>query len=532
MSQNPSDTICAISTAPGVGGIAVIRISGPEAFTLTDKLWRGKRLSEASSHTAHLGRIIDPESGETLDEAVATVFRAPASFTGENVVELSVHGSIWIQRQLINLLIAAGCRLAEAGEFTRRAFAVGKLDLAEAEAVADVIASTSRASHRVAMSQMRGQFSRRLAELREKLLELASLLELELDFSEEHVEFADRGKLLALSQETHDEVSRLAASFATGDAIRRGIPVAIVGRPNVGKSSILNILTGDNRAIVSDIPGTTRDTIEDTVDINGYTFRFIDTAGLRRTSDTVENLGIERAWQKVGLASIILWVIDPEDLGMGKGSLSAPFPNDTDAEYIVDNDSASQTRQCTNEKLQIIAKQIANARQPDSRLILILNKSDLLPTATSTTQIALSNHSVTSAISSGDLQSDADKSSATPISEPADTLGLGIAFDGFIILSAHTGAGVDQLRAQLTEAVATDTASPDDVIVSNARHYEALTAAAASLDRVIAGLSTTLSADFIAQDVRETIHHLSAITGAITTPDILTTIFSRFCIGK
>lgn len=342
MNNNPSDTICAISTPPGVGGIAVIRISGPDAFTISDKLWRGKRLAEAASHTAHLGRIVDPESGQTLDEAVATVFRAPASFTGENVVELSVHGSIWIQRQLINLLIAAGCRLAEAGEFTRRAFAAGKLDLAEAEAVADVIASTSRASHRVAMSQMRGQFSRRLAELREKLLELASLLELELDFSEEHVEFADRGKLLALSQETHAEVSRLAASFATGDAIRRGIPVAIVGRPNVGKSSILNLLTGDNRAIVSNIPGTTRDTIEDTVDINGYTFRFIDTAGLRHTSDTVENLGIERAWQKVGLASIILWVIDPEDL------------DET-------NDS--------HEILADMARRIADSRQPDSHLI-------------------------------------------------------------------------------------------------------------------------------------------------------------------
>ena len=420
MNNNPSDTICAISTPPGVGGIAVIRISGPDAFTISDKLWRGKRLAEVASHTAHLGRIVDPESGQTLDEAVATVFRAPASFTGENVVELSVHGSIWIQRQLINLLIAAGCRLAEAGEFTRRAF-------------------------------------------------------------------ADRGKLLALSQETHAEVSRLAASFATGDAIRRGIPVAIVGRPNVGKSSILNLLTGDNRAIVSNIPGTTRDTIEDTVDINGYTFRFIDTAGLRHTSDTVENLGIERAWQKVGLASIILWVIDPEDL------------DET-------NDA--------HENLADMARRIADSRQPDSHLILILNKSDLLSAATSANPIAQSNHSV---ISSSDLQSDADKSSAKPISEPADTLGLGIALNGFIILSAHTGAGVDQLRAQLTEAVATNTASPDDIIVTNARHYEALSAAAASLDRVIAGLATTLSADFIAQDVRETIHHLSAITGAITT---------------
>ncbi|MDE5941624.1 MAG: tRNA uridine-5-carboxymethylaminomethyl(34) synthesis GTPase MnmE, partial [Muribaculaceae bacterium] len=355
MANISDDTICAISTPPGVGGIAVIRISGPRAIEIADRLWHGKALDTAPSHTARFGTIEDPDTHQTLDEAVATVFRAPASFTGENVVELSVHGSLWIQNRLIQILIHAGCRLAQPGEFTRRAFASGKLDLAEAEAIADVIASTSRASHRVAMSQMRGQFSRRLSDLRDKLLELASLLELELDFAEEHVEFADRAKLLELSEQTRNEVCRLADSFATGDAIRRGIPVAIIGKPNVGKSSILNRLLNDNRAIVSDIPGTTRDTIEDTADINGYTFRFIDTAGLRHTADTVESLGIERARLKASQARIILWVIDPA--GIAENQLTS----DTISGHIIDG-----------------AIEIASIKQPDTSLILVLNKSDLI----------------------------------------------------------------------------------------------------------------------------------------------------------
>ena len=274
-----NDTICAISTPHGVGGIAVIRISGRDAIAIVDRLWKGRRLSESASHTAHLGTIVD-DNGEILDQAVATVFRGPNSFTGEDVVELSVHGSKWIQRETINLLVRTGCRIADAGEFTRRAFASGRLDLAEAEAVADVIASSSRAAHRVAMRQMRGDFSGRLNSLREQLLELASLLELELDFSEEDVEFASRRKLLDLADEIHRVVTRLAATFATGSALKEGIPVSIVGATNVGKSTLLNRLLHDDRAIVSDIHGTTRDVIEDTMEIGGVLFRLIDTAGL------------------------------------------------------------------------------------------------------------------------------------------------------------------------------------------------------------------------------------------------------------
>lgn len=316
-------TICAISTPPGIGGIAIIRISGPEAIAIADRVWRGKSLGEAASHTAHLGVIVDPSTGNELDQAVATLFRGPRSFTGEDVVEFSVHGSRWIQTELINLLIRNGCRLADAGEFTRRAFTNGRIDLAEAEAVADVIAAESEAANRVAQQQLRGSFSRCLGRLRDGLVELASLIELELDFAEEHVEFADRGRLLALARETLATVDSLSASFATGQAIKNGIPVAIVGAPNAGKSSLLNLLLHDDRAIVSDIPGTTRDTIEDTTVVDGLSFRFIDTAGLRQTSDAIENLGIERTWTAVSRAALYCGLSIPRwkkrNVGEGRG---------------------------------------------------------------------------------------------------------------------------------------------------------------------------------------------------------------------
>lgn len=490
-------TICAISTPHGIGGIAVIRVSGDEAINIANRLWKGKDLGQTPSHTAHLGVLVDPANGERLDEAVATVFRAPASFTGEDVVELSVHGSQWIQNELVNMLIRNGCQLAEAGEFTRRAFANGKLDLAEAEAVADVIAATSRASNRLAQQQMRGQFSAQLGTLHDSMLELASLLELELDFSEEDVEFADRRKLLDIAETTIRTVDSLAASFATGDAIRRGVPTAIVGAPNAGKSSVLNQLIGDDRAIVSDIPGTTRDTIEDTADLGGITFRFIDTAGLRRTSDTIENLGIERSIGAIRRARIVLWVIDAR--------WAAEKP----------------------EELGSIAATIVRELPADARAVAVLNKTDLIG-------------------NEEQLQSLID-STLTAIA-PISTL---------VAISAATQPGVPTLRSLLPSLFSptpnayvrpkdgqTATASNDGVltqallnddqtvIVTNARHYQALLAASASLQRVISGLRTNLSGDLVAQDVRETLHHLSSITGAITTPDILATIFSRFCIGK
>ncbi len=477
------DTICAISTPPGIGGIAVIRISGPQSLEIADKIWKGKRLTQAASHTAHLGTLIDPEiPTETLDQALATIFRAPASFTGDDVVELAVHGSTYIQSELINLLIRQGCRLAEPGEFTRRAFAAGKMDLTEAEGVADVIAATSRASHRVAMSQMRGKFSYKLNELREQLIELGALLELELDFSEEEVEFADRNHLRELAQTTLDTVHQLADSFAAGDAIRRGIPVSIVGFPNVGKSSLLNLLLGDNRAIVSDIPGTTRDTIEDTAVINGHTYRFIDTAGLRHTTDKIENLGIDRAWKKIQQATLIIWVVTPG---------------------------------CPIEDLDTFYTQLRETMSPDAKILILINKTDLYSPLEVET---LSRHLRTLSDSPIIPLSLLRDTPPTPLRPLRDThLNL--------LRTLH-----DTIAALTSPAT-----TPNAIIITNSRHYEALHNAIAPLTRVVEALSPTpypLPSDLIAQDIREAIHHLSTITGSITTPDLLTTIFSRFCIGK
>ena len=303
------DTICAVSTPHGMGGIAVIRVSGDEALDIVQQRWQGKPLSEMASHTAHLGHIIDSQ-GELLDEAVLTLFRAPNSFTGEDVVEISCHGSLWIQQQIVSTLIDAGCRAATGGEFTQRAFANGKLDLSQAEAIADVIASQSRASHHVAMNQMRGAFSRQLSTLRSQLLQFVSLIELELDFSEEDVTFADRERLTTLATDIKKVIDSLAGSYQAGNAIKNGLPVAIVGPTNAGKSTLLNTLLGDDRALVSDIKGTTRDVIEDTIVLGGTLIRFIDTAGIRESSDVIESMGIERSFKKMDEARIVLWVVD------------------------------------------------------------------------------------------------------------------------------------------------------------------------------------------------------------------------------
>ncbi len=450
------DTICAVSTAAGIGGIAVIRVSGEKAVEIVNDIWKGKRLDNVASHTAHLGDLID-DGGEVLDNAVVTLFRGPNSFTGEDVVEISVHGSVWIQRELVNVLIKHGCRLAEPGEFTRRAFASGRMDLAEAEAVADVIASSSRASHRIAISQMKGGFSRHLVELRDMLMELASLLELELDFSEEDVEFASRVKLLEIAVQIKDTVSDLTDSFSTGKALKAGVPVALAGMPNAGKSTLLNMLLGDERAIVSDVPGTTRDTVEEILEIDGVNFRLIDTAGLRDTSDKVERLGIERTFKQIEQAKIVILVVDPEQ-------------------------DAADIENTLNE--------IAGKVDESTEIIIAKNKNDI-----------------------SDVRLDVDSRYRQ------------------ISISALNGSGIDLLKSQLVESSGVKTWE-NDRIVTNARHYEALLNAKNAITRVIDGLANNISGDFIAQDVRETIHYLGEITGTITTDQILSTIFSRFCVGK
>lgn len=458
-----NDTICAISTPKGVGGIAVVRVSGPDAIAVVNSRWKGADLGDVESHTAHLGTIRDTDGG-VLDQCVATVFRGPGSFTGEDVVEISVHGSRWVQRRLIDLLTVDGrCRLAEPGEFTRRAFIAGKMDLAEAEAVADVIASNSRAAHRIAVSQMRGGFSRRLRQLRERLVELASLLELELDFSEEEVEFASRERLLEIAREIHSEVTRLGNSFAAGAAIKDGVPVAIAGATNAGKSSLLNALLDDDRAIVSDIHGTTRDTVEETLEIGDYLFRFIDTAGLRATQDTIERIGIERSRRAIGKARIVILTVD------------STSPVDPD---IV----------------------VAAADVDPARVIVAVNKTDI---------------------------------AAPGAVEAVSGIFSSIPADNIIPISALTRDGIDTLRDRLSAiAQADENDAHEGILVTNRRHATALRNAAASTARTIDGLTAALPGDLIAQDLRETIHHLSTITGDITTTDLLTTIFTRFCIGK
>lgn len=453
-------TIAAIATPAGQGGIAVIRVSGRDAFDIVQKIWRGKPLAQCASHTAHLGNILQ-EDGSVLDQAVITLFRAPSSFTGEDTVEISVHGSRWIQREALNALMRCGARPAGPGEFSQRAFANGRMDLAQAEAVADLIAAESRAAHRLALSQMSGAFSRRLNELREQLIQFGSLLELELDFSEEDVEFADRTQLINSAKETLEIVQRLALSYKSGRAFKEGVPIAIAGAPNVGKSTLLNRLLDSDKAIVSDIPGTTRDIIEDTREIGGILFRFIDTAGIRDTADTVERIGIERAKEHIERAAVTLWLVDPT--------------------------------QPLDEQLTSITA------SSEGKRFVILTKSDL------------SDSAVTDKI----LE-------ALPDGCPVPVLPI----------SAKTGSGIDELKASLVRMATTEHDPENELIVTNARHYEALTAGAEALQRVLTGLQTGIPTDFVAQDVREALHHLGLVTGAVTTADLLTSIFSHFCIGK
>lgn len=464
------DTICAIATAQG-GAIGTIRVSGKEAISITDKIFTpagGAPLSERKPYTLTFGHIIS-ENGEIVDEVLVSLFRGPHSYTGEDSTEISCHGSSYILQQVMQLFVKNGCRSAGPGEFTQRAFLNGKMDLSQAEAVADLIASTSAATHRMAMSQMRGGFSRELSALREKLLHLTSLMELELDFSDhEELEFADRSELSEIASQVETVINGLVHSFSVGNAIKNGIPVAIIGETNAGKSTLLNALLNEERAIVSDIHGTTRDVIEDTMNIDGVMFRFIDTAGIRETSDEIESIGIERSFQKLDQASIVLWVIDS-----------------------------------TEAKAQIEAlKDKVIPRCVGKKLILVMNKCDVTPDPS----VFVSDTEIFS-----------------PENVCMETISI----------SAKNRKGIVELQELLVKAAALPEVTQNDVVVSNIRHYEALTHALEAIHRVQNGMSIGLSGDLVSQDLRECLFHLAEIVGGeITNDEVLGNIFRRFCIGK
>lgn len=495
--QQTEDTICAIATAQG-GAIGTIRVSGAQAITITDRIFTpasGKPLAERKPYTLTFGHILSPE-GEVIDEVLVSLFRAPHSYTGEDSVEISCHGSSYILQQVMQLLIKNGCRAAGPGEYTQRAFLNGKMDLSQAEAVADLIASTSAATHRMAMNQMRGGFSRELSALREKLLHLTSLMELELDFSDhEELEFADRSELEEIARQIEQVISHLVDTFSVGNALKNGVPVAIVGETNAGKSTLLNALLNEERAIVSDIHGTTRDVIEDTMNLGGVTFRFIDTAGIRDTTDTIENLGIERSFQKLEQANIVLWVIDA-----------------TYAEV--------QYRELAEKILP---------RCEGKHLVIVLNKSDLLPSGNA---YSSSSDSMNQDIIGG--QTGTPNVTGLESTSSTHRMFPNLPEDACVILlSAKQKEGISQLQKQLVDFAALPDLSQNDVVVSNIHHYEALSRALESIHRVQDGLAMHLSGDLVSQDLRECLFHLAEIVGGeITTDEVLGNIFKHFCIGK
>jgi len=468
--MNYYDTIVALATPSGAGAIAIIRISGENSIMVADSVFvsiKNKKLSTQKSHTLHLGTITDDI--KIIDQVLISVFKGPNSYTGENTIEISCHGSSYIQQQIIQLLIRKGCRMAQAGEFTLRAFLNGKIDLSQAEAVADLISSDNEASHQIAMQQMRGGFSNELSVLRQELLNFASLIELELDFAEEDVAFANRTQFHDLLNRIEFVLKRLIDSFAVGNVIKNGIPVAIVGEPNVGKSTLLNALLNEERAIVSDIAGTTRDTIEDELVIDGIGFRFIDTAGIRETKDVVESIGIQKTFQKIEQAQVVLYLVESQNLTI------------------------------ESEMLRIEIEKIKN-KFPLKSLIIIVNKSDLLTIE--------EQENITKQLSTFDFRLST------------------------IFISAKQKTGIDELKNQLLSFINTGVLRNNETIVTNTRHYDSLLKALEEIQKVQNGLQTNLSSDLMAIDIREALYHFGMITGEVTNDELLGNIFANFCIGK
>ena len=465
-----NDTIIALATASGNGAIAILRISGNSAISLVDTNFKsvtsGKSIKRQNSHTVHLGHIVD--GTRIIDEVLVTIFKNPNSYTGEDVVEISCHGSAYIQQEILQLFLRKGCRMANPGEFTLRSFLNGKMDLSQAEAVADLIASDNEASHQVAMQQMRGGFSSEISNLRQELLNFASLIELELDFSEEDVEFADRSQFKQLIEKITKVLKSLIDSFAIGNVIKNGIPVAIVGEPNVGKSTLLNALLKEERAIVSEIAGTTRDTIEDEIAIGGIGFRFIDTAGIRETADVVESIGIKKTFEKIEQAQVVVYLFEA-------------------SKYQVQGD-----------RFRMELERVRN-KYPQKPILVVANKVDLLD--------------------SEELQ---DLDAFTSTLKEVEV----------ITLSAKTGQGVEKLTDNLLNLINTGQLRNSETIVTNSRHYDALVKAFEEIQKVKYGLETDLSGDLLAIDIRQALYHFGEITGEISNDDLLGNIFANFCIGK
>jgi len=505
----PNDSIVALATPSGAGAIAIIRVSGIDAINIASDVFtsiKQKDLLKQKSHTLHLGHIMDGE--KVLDEVLVSIFKGPHSYTGENTIEISCHGSSYIQQQIIQLLLRKGCRMANAGEFTLRAFLNGKLDLSQAEAVADLISSDNEASHQIAMQQMRGGFSNEIAKLREELLNFASLIELELDFAEEDVEFADRKQFFELLNRIEFVLKRLIDSFAVGNVIKNGIPVAIVGEPNVGKSTLLNALLNEERAIVSEIAGTTRDTIEDELVIGGIGFRFIDTAGIRETEDVVESLGIRKTFEKMEQAQVVIYLVDG-------------------CRLMVDGQVFSLINEIGKIRNQF----------PLKPLIIVANKSDRLSPAqqvqledlllTSTTHPSTDNRQPTTSSfpKNDDFEDKLNASTTHPSTDNRQPT-------TFLLLSAKLNTGVETLKQTLLSFVNTGALRNNETIVTNTRHYDSLIKALEEIQKVNHGLQTNLPPDLMAIDIRQALYHFGEITGQVTNDELLGNIFANFCIGK